>query len=37
MCASEEVMLNKDEMTKLAQGNEKGVFMSKAFSKLFAF
>lgn len=37
MCATNEVMLNKDELTKMAQGNEKGVFLSKAFTKLFAF
>ena len=37
MCAIEEVMLTNDEMTKMAQGNAKGVYMSKAFTKLFAF
>ena len=37
MCSIKEVMITKNEMTKLAQGNEKGVFMSKAFTKLFAF
>ena len=34
---SEDVKINKEELSKMAQGNEKGVFLSKAFTKLFAF
>ena len=37
MAATEEARLTKDDMKILALGNEKGVFMSKAFTKLFAF
>lgn len=34
---SEDVKITKEELSKMAQGNEKGVFLSKAFTKLFAF
>ena len=34
---SEDVKINKEELSKMAQGNEKGVFLSRAFTKLFAF
>ncbi len=37
MVSIEETRLTKDDMSKMAQGNEKGVYLSKAFSKLFAF
>ena len=37
MMGVEESKFNKDELTKMAQGNEKGVFLSKAVTKLFAF
>ena len=34
---NEETKFNKEDLSKMAQGNEKGVFLSKAFTKLFAF
>lgn len=37
MADTEESRLTKDDMEIMALGNEKGVFMSKAFTKLFAF
>ncbi|MBQ3417478.1 MAG: nucleoside hydrolase [Ruminococcus sp.] len=33
----EEAKLTPDDLSEMAQGNEKGVFMSKAFTKLFVF
>ena len=37
MMGSEETRLTADDLSEMAQGNEKGVYMSKAFTKLFAF
>ena len=37
MTEIEETKLTPDEYSKLAEGNEKGVFMHKAFTKLFEF
>ena len=37
MMGIEEAKITKDELSKMAKGNEKGVFLSKAFTKLFAF
>lgn len=37
MMGIEEAKITKDELSKMARGNEKGVFLSKAFTKLFAF
>ena len=37
MVEIEETKLTEDELQKMAQGNEQGVYMSKAFTKLFAF
>lgn len=37
MVEIEDTKLTEDELTKMTRGNEKGVFMSKAFTKLFAF
>ena len=34
---NEATKFNKEELSKMAQGNEKGVFLSKAVTKLFAF
>ena len=37
MMGIEETKLTADELAMMAEGNEKGVYMSKAFTKLFAF
>jgi purine nucleosidase len=37
MTEIDETKLTADDLSKMAQGNEKGVYMSKAFTKLFAF
>lgn len=37
MVGIEETKLTKDEFSELSQGNEKGKYMSKAFTKLFEF
>lgn len=37
MMGSEETKFTKDDLSKMAQGNKKGVFLSKAVNKLFAF
>ena len=37
MVLNEEAKLTKDDLNKMAQGNKKGVYMSKAFTKLFEF
>ncbi len=37
MIKQEEARLTADDISKMANGNKKGVFMSKAFTKLFAF
>lgn len=37
MMGNEETKLTADDLSKMAQGNEKGVYMNKAFTKLFAF
>lgn len=37
MVSNEGARLNSDRMSKMSKGNRKGVYLSKAFTKLFAF